>query len=89
MRVALVSRDHDSLYRSNFDEILKKENVEVMRLVFRSPNLNAFVERFIQTLQVECLDHFLAFGEKHLDYLVREYLSTTTRSGPIRVWATS
>ena len=39
-------------------------------LSYRSPNLNAFVERFIQTIQVECMDHFLIFGEKHFDYLV-------------------
>ena len=44
------------------------------RLAIRAPNTNAYVERFIQTLQVECLDHFLVFGEKHLDYLVREYV---------------
>ena len=25
-------------------------------------------------IQVECLDHFLIFGEKHFDYLVREYV---------------
>ena len=23
---------------------------------------------------MECLDHFLVFGDKHLDYLVREYV---------------
>jgi transposase InsO family protein len=40
----------------------------------RTPNLNAYVERFIQSVQVECLDHFLVFGEKHFDYLVREYV---------------
>jgi hypothetical protein len=28
-----------------------------------APNTNAYVVRFIQTLQVECLDHFLVFGE--------------------------
>jgi putative transposase len=72
--VTLVSRDHDSLYRGNFDEVLKESKVDVMRLVFRSPNLNAYVERFIQTIQVECLDHFLTFSEKHLDYLVRQYV---------------
>jgi putative transposase len=48
--------------------------VKAKRLAFRAPNTNAFVERFIQSLQVECLDHFLVFGEKHLDYLVREYV---------------
>ena len=43
-------------------------------LSYRSPNLNAYVERFIQTIQVDCMDHFLIFGEKHFDYLVREYV---------------
>lgn len=73
--VEQVSRDRDSLYRQNFDQVMKDHQVSVRRLVHRSPNLNAFVERFIQTLQVECLDHFLVFGERHLDYLVREYVA--------------
>jgi putative transposase len=53
---------------------MKDAGVDAKRLAIRAPNTNAFVERFIQTLQVECLDHFLVFGEKHLDYLVREYV---------------
>ncbi len=48
--------------------------MDVRALAMRAPNTNAYVERFIQSLQVECLDHFLVFGEKHLDYLVREYV---------------
>ena len=32
------------------------------------------VERFIQTIQKECADHFLIFGLKHMDFLVREYV---------------
>jgi putative transposase len=40
----------------------------------RARNTNAYIARFIQTLQVECLDHFLVFGEKHVDYLVGEYV---------------
>jgi hypothetical protein len=35
--------------------------------------LNAFVERFIQSIRWECLDHFLVMGTKHLDYLCREF----------------
>ena len=40
----------------------------------KSPNLNAYVERFIQTLQKECLDRFLVVGERHLDHLVRNFV---------------
>jgi putative transposase len=68
-----VSRDNDYLYRW-FDKILEARGVDSRRLAYRAPNTNAYVERFIQSLQVECLDHFLVFGEKHLDYLVREYV---------------
>ena len=72
--VKCVSRDRDKKYRSNFDQILERQDIDVKVLAHRAPNLNAYVERFIQTIQVECLDHFLAFGEKHFDYLVREYV---------------
>ena len=54
--------------------MMKEAGVESRKLALRAPNTNAYVERFIQSLQVECLDHFLVFGEKHLDYLVREYV---------------
>lgn len=41
----------------------------------RSPNTYAFVERFIQTLQQECLDYFVVFGEKHMNHLVSEMVA--------------
>ena len=83
--VGLVSRDRDKLYRNNFDHILHVQGVDVNMLVHRSPNLNAFVERFIQSIQVECLNHFLVFGEKHFG----STSSIITTSGRIRASATS
>ena len=74
LKVKLVTRDRDRNYRKAFDKALSDIGAEVMPLAYRSPNLNAYVERFIQSIQVECLDHFLVFGEKHFDYLVREYV---------------
>ena len=38
-----------------------------------TPNLNAYVERLIQSVQQECLDRFVVIGTRHLDYLVSEY----------------
>ncbi len=43
------------------------------RLPFASPNLNAFAERFVQSIKQECLDQFVVFGENHLDFLVHDH----------------
>jgi putative transposase len=37
--------------------------------------LNAYVERYVQTLKVECLDHFVVLGERHLNHIVREFVT--------------
>jgi putative transposase len=74
LKVDLVTRDRDWNYRKTFDRALTDRGARVMMLAYRSPNLNAYVERFVQSIQQECLDHFLIFGEKHFDYLVREYV---------------
>ncbi len=44
-----------------------------MRTAIRSPNTVAFVERFIQSIGQECLDHFVVFGHKHMDVLCSSY----------------
>jgi len=67
--------DHDTKFTREFDEILKSSGMVVQKPLPHSPNLNAFVERFIQTLQQECLNHFLVVGERHLAHLVREFVS--------------
>jgi putative transposase len=72
--IKIVSRDRDKLYRNNFDYLMSTNGIDVDVLSYRSPNLNAYVERFVQSVQTECLDHFLVFGEKHFDYLVKEYV---------------
>ena len=74
MQVKLVTRDRDRNYHTSFDAHFVERAAEVKILSYRSPNLNAYVERFVQSIQQECLDHFLIFGEKHFDYLVREYV---------------
>ena len=45
-----------------------------VRLPRRSPNLNAFIERFIRSLKEQCLDRVIPFGEAHLRELIREYM---------------
>jgi hypothetical protein len=52
----MLFRDHDSAYTHAFDDVLEEAGVRVNELVFRSPNLNAYVERFIQSIQQACLE---------------------------------
>jgi len=66
-------RDGDTKFTQKFDEIFKSEGIKVKKLPFRSPNLNAFAERFVQSIKSECLAQFVVFGERHLEFLIREY----------------
>lgn len=60
----MIMHDRDKKFPTSIDELLEdKLDVEVKKSAVRAPNMNAFVERFLQTLQQECLDYFIVFGE--------------------------
>ncbi len=40
------------------------------------------MERWIQSLRRECLDHFVPVGLKHLDHLVSEYIEHYHKERP-------
>ena len=65
--------DRDPLYTEQFKNILGSTGVELLRLPARSPNLNAYAERFVRSIKYECLRHVVPLGERHLSELVREY----------------
>lgn len=66
--------DRDSKFGGMFNTIIKAQGVAIVLLPIQSPNLNAFCERFVQTLKHECLDRFMVLVEKHLNYLVVEFV---------------
>lgn len=61
-------------FEGPFDAALRERGCTPKRLPPRSPQLNAFAERWIRSIRRECLDHFIAFRTRHLDHLVHEYL---------------
>lgn len=67
--------DRDPLFTAGFREVLGGAGVEVVRLPARSPNLNAYAERFIGSIRRECLDRVIPLGERHLRRLVAEYVA--------------
>jgi putative transposase len=66
--------DRDPLFTRRFDEILKNAGVTPIKLPPRSPNLNAYAERFVRSIKEECLARVVVLGERHLRLLVREYV---------------
>lgn len=75
LRVGRVMHDRDKMFSSAFTQTLRRRHVKRLRTPFRAPNTNAYIERFIQSIEQECLDHFIVFGTSHLDVLCREYLA--------------
>jgi len=69
----LLMHDRDTKFTKSFDKSFSAGKRDVKVSAFRSPNTNAYVERFIQSLQQECLDHFVVFGKAHFDHLCSEY----------------
>jgi len=66
--------DRDTKFSESFRHSLEKRNIESVRLPPRSPNLNAFMERFMQSIKEECLDRMIFFGECSLRNAIRQYL---------------
>lgn len=71
----VLLRDGDGKFQCRFDEFLALDGVRVLKIPAHSPNLNAYAERWVQSFKFECLNHFVVFGESHLRYIIREYLT--------------
>jgi transposase InsO family protein len=67
--------DRDPLYTAAFRAMLGDCSVSCLRLPARSPNLNAYAERFVLSIKSECLDRVIPLNEAHLRRCVREYVS--------------
>ena len=73
-RTRHLIHDRDPLYTRAFDEILKSSGVQPIRLPPRSPNLNAYAERFVRSIKEECLNRVIVLGEGHLRRVIHDYV---------------
>ena len=66
--------DRDTKYSEQFRRLIRDEGRKVIRLPPRSPNLNAYAERFVRSIKDECLDRIIFVGQASLRRAVREYV---------------
>jgi len=66
--------DRDPLFTREFEQILNASGVALKRLPPRSPNLNAYAERFVRSIKDECLNRMIFFSESQLRRAVDAYI---------------
>jgi len=76
--------DRDTKFTDSFRAIVRSSDVEPLKLPARSPNLNAYAERWVKSVKDECLSKLILFGEDSLRRALRDYLAwiSTDRSSP-------
>ena len=65
--------DRDTKYTQSFRAIIASVRVEPLALPARSPNLNAFAERWVRTVKEECLSKLILFGEASLRRALNQF----------------
>jgi transposase InsO family protein len=71
----LLLHDRDPLFTRRFDAILSCAGVKALILPARSPNLNAYAERFVKSIRTEALDKMISLGEEHLRRTLSCYMA--------------
>ena len=66
--------DRDSIFTAAYRDFLKNAGVKPVRLPPRSPNLNAYAERFVRTIKEGCLNRMIFFGEGSLRRAINQFL---------------
>jgi transposase len=66
--------DRDPIFTKAWTALLESGGVQCVPIPAQSPNCSPHAERFVRTIRTECLDHFVIFGERHLRYLVKQFV---------------
>lgn len=70
-----VLHDPDTKFCAGFRSMLRAGGVQPLRLPSRSPNLNAFAERWVRSVKEECLSKLILIGEGSLRRALNEYVA--------------
>jgi transposase InsO family protein len=67
--------DRSPLFSEGFGMVLRGASIEPVRLPARSPNLNAYAERFVRSIKEGCLEQIILVGEASVHRAALEFLA--------------
>ncbi len=67
--------DRDPLFTAEFLSMLAEVGVKSIKLPPRSPNLNAYAERFVRSIKESCLERMILLGEGSLRKGIQEFIT--------------
>ena len=73
-KMKTIVMDRDPIFKSA-RHLFKQANIKTILLPSKSPNLNAYIERFNLTLKSACLSWVFPTSEKQLRFVVNEYIN--------------
>src|ERR1700690_3350096 len=68
-----VLHDRDAKFCASFRSALATGGIKAIPLPARSPNLNAFADRWVRSVKQECLSKLILFGPDSLWRVLTEY----------------
>jgi putative transposase len=67
--------DRDTKFTRSFRSIIASGRVKPLALPARSPNLNAYAERWVRSVKEECLSKVILLGERSLQRALSNYVA--------------
>jgi transposase InsO family protein len=67
--------DRDPLFTAKFLKMIADAGVESVKLPPRSPNLNAYAERFVRSIKESCFERLIFFGEASLRTAIQNFVT--------------
>jgi putative transposase len=83
-RFRFLVRDRAGQFTEAFDAVLSGAGVEVVKIPARSPQANAYAERWVRTARAEVTDRMLIAGPRHLRAVLNEYAAHYDQHRPHR-----
>ncbi len=75
LAIRFLIRDRDAKFPVAFDRVFEGDDVTIISTPYRSPKANAFAKHCIRSVRKECLDHLLILNDRHLQRVLKEYMT--------------